>query len=157
MAKKQRKKPAPKPILYIAAFCTRILEGIDGINSAIRIVDHLYVPLPPDYKPDDRIPVTFWALIGFRARTFTAGELTGKHSLHLIMISPKGKSKPGGTLSIDVPESVTSFNFRVKLALTIKTPGLWWADVVLDDRRYTRMPLRIVFLRDTSAVAGSEV
>ncbi len=149
MAKKNREKTAPRPILSIAAFCMQVLDGNDGCFSAMRLADHFYVPLPPNYKPGDRVPVPFWALIGFRSRTFTAGELTGKHSLHLVMRNPKGESKPGGDFSIDLPENATSFNYRIQITWRIKTQGLWWMDVFLDGKLYAKMPLRIIFVPNT--------
>jgi len=57
-----------------------------------------------------------------------------------------GESKPGGDLSISVPESAVSFNVRIKVNWNIKTQGLWWMDVLLDGKLYTKMPLRIVFV-----------
>src|SRR2546422_7789961 len=126
MAKKKREKTTPRPVLSVAAFCLHVLDGNDGCFSAIRLLDHLYVTTPMGYKPGDRVPISFWALIGFKSRTFTAGELTGKHYLHLVIKNPKEKSKPGGDFPVDVPENATSFNFRIRLDLRIKTQGLWW-------------------------------
>jgi hypothetical protein len=45
-----------------------------------------------------------------------------------------------------VAENVTALNFRIKLDLKVKTPGVWWVNVFLDGRLYAKMPLRIVFV-----------
>ena len=146
MAKHKPRNGSPRAVLSIAAFCTRVLDGSDGCFSAIRLLDHLFVKMPLSYKPGDRIDISFWALIGFRSRKFKAGELTGRHTMRLVMRNPKGKSKPGQEITVDLPENATAFNFRVKMNWNIKTEGLWWLNVFLDDKFYTKMPLRIVFL-----------
>jgi hypothetical protein len=66
--------------------------------------------------------------------------------MQLVMRNPEGKSKPGQDFPIDLPENATAFNFRIKMNWNIKSEGVWWVDVFLDGRRYTKMPLRVVFL-----------
>ena len=158
MAKHKRKNGQSRPVLSIAAFCTRFLDGSDGCFSAIRLLDQLYFRTPVGYKPGDRLDISFWALIEFRSRTFKAGELTGRHTMHLVMRNPEGKSKPGQDFSIDLLENATAFNFRIKMNWKIKSEGVWWVDVLLDGRPYAKMPLRIVFLpsTETSQLAPPE-
>jgi hypothetical protein len=146
MPTKNKNKAAPKHLLSVAAFCSQILDGVDGYFSGIRFVDHCFVPPPPSDKPGERTLVSIWAFIGFKSRTFASGELTGDHSLRLVIWSPGRKKKMVHDYPMpSVAENVTGFNVRIKLDLQVKTQGVWWVNVFLDDRLYAKMPLRIVF------------
>ena len=127
-----------------------MLVGNDDLLSGIRFADHFYVPLPPDYdstkRNNERLPLPVWLFVAFKARTFTPGELTGDHSLRLVLTSPKKKKANVGEHQVTVHEAATALNFRINLELRLKTPGLWWMDVFLDGTHYAKIPFRVVFV-----------
>jgi hypothetical protein len=67
MARKKQNQVSPKPLLSIAAFCTKVLEGNDGLMSGIRFVEDLTFLVPPDRDPERREPLPIWALIAFKS------------------------------------------------------------------------------------------
>jgi hypothetical protein len=146
MATAKRKGNTPRPMLSVAAFCTKVLEGRDGLMSGIRFFDQITVPVSADRDPESREPISLWALIGFKAESFE-----GEHVLRLVMQAPTGKRKEIGRMTMRHPRHVTSINHRIQLALKIKSEGLFWVDVILDGKRYTRMPLRVSFAVENKA------
>jgi len=143
---KKRAKVSRNPVLSIAGFCLKALDGVDNNMSGITFLDHYTAAVAGDRGPEDKVLISLWALFAFKSRTFAPGELTGNHSLKLLLRSPKRKISTVGELPLGpVPETATGFNVRVKLNIKVKTPGLWWMHVLLDGRRYAKMPLRITF------------
>lgn len=140
MATRKRATVAPKHQLSIAAFCTKVLEGNDGIMSGIRFLDHCLVPVAADRDPEKREAISLWALVAFKSSNFE-----GEHVLRLVLRTPTSKKILLGECPMKFESPVTSFNYRIKVDLKIKTQGLYWTDVILDGRRYTSMPLRISF------------
>jgi hypothetical protein len=151
----RRQTKGTKHLLSVAAFCLKVLEDRNGLLSGINFTDHYYVLVPPNRDPEQRHEVTVWAFIGFKARTFTPGELTGNHSLRLVLRSPKGKKARVGEHTATASKEAISLNFRIKLNLRVKTEGLWWADVLLDGKHYAKMPLRVIFQRADELVSAS--
>lgn len=156
--KKKAKKPAEKiggPFLSAAIFCDGIAEDIDGILSISRIVDSVNLvigpPAPPD-MPSKEHPVTInpTMLLSFRT-----GNSPGTHMLKLIVNQPNGKR--GELLSQEVNLSEPShggLNLKARAKLTLFTSGVYWIDVYLDGKRFTRMPLNVNIQRvDTDASA----
>jgi hypothetical protein len=140
MAKKKQAPAAPKHYLAIAAFCTKVLEDVNGLMSGIRFFDHITAHVPADRDPETREPISLWALIGFRS-----SSLAGDHLLRLVMRTPTGERRAVGEYPMTLATHVTSINYRIKVDLRIKTQGLWWMDVIFDGKRYTSMPLWVSF------------
>jgi hypothetical protein len=140
MAKKKQAPAAPKHYLAIAAFCDRVLEDVNGFVSGIRLFDHITIPVAANRDPETRESASLWVLIGFRS-----SSLAGEHLLRLVLRAPTGKRKVVGEYPMTLESHVTSMNYRIKVDLRIKSEGLWWMDVILDGKRYTRMPLWVSF------------
>jgi hypothetical protein len=131
---------SPKPLLSIAAFCTQVLEGADGLMSGIRFLEYITVPVAANRDPEKREPVSLWALIAFKSDRFE-----GEYVLRLVLRTPTRRRIPLGEQRLTPETPATSLNFRIKVDLKLKTQGTFWVDVFLNGKRYTRMPLRVFF------------
>ncbi len=137
--KKTARRP-PKPLLAAAVFCDRVLEHSDGTVSAIRLVDTVNARPLPGNDPEKRAEVWLWALVAFKS-----GEAEGDRTLRLVLRLPTGKRRLVQERVISFKGGEAGFNLRLRVHLKIKTPGLYWTDVILDRTRLTSMPLRINF------------
>jgi Family of unknown function (DUF6941) len=142
--KKRPTSSRSNPQLAVAAFCSKVLEGIDGAMSGIRFGDTFPVLVAADRDPEQRIPVVALALISFRRGE--SGDLSGEHVLRLVLRTPTGKKVKPFDYPMKFESNVSGFNHRVRLNLKIKTQGQYWADVFLDGKKYTSMPFRVEFV-----------
>jgi hypothetical protein len=150
--RKQAKKPKKPtkiggPFLVASVFCENVIEEAPkgphsgGVMSALRIVDtittHVPAGLPPGAVPGFQI----WALIAFKA-----GDSRGNHRFALVGNTPDGKRHilmPATTLKFPKrPEG--GANIKIRVTLEARIEGVYWFDVLLDGRRVSRMPLRVV-------------
>jgi hypothetical protein len=140
------KKPRtrrPKPLLAAAFFCDKVLEGDNDAMSAITIRDIYTVVLAPGdlAHPDQRVPVSLNALLGFKS-----GKVTEDRTLQLVLKSPARKKKVVYEHTLPFRGGEQGVNIKVNVRMQIKTQGLYWMDVVVDGARLTSMPLKIVFM-----------
>src|SRR5258708_16652946 len=141
MATKKLATATPKHWLSIAAFCMHVLEDRDGVLSGIRFLDQVTLAVPADRDPEERVHVSLLAFIVFKSDNWGGGD----HVLRLMLRTPTGKKLLIREFPMKLESHVTGFSQRVKVDLKIKTPGLYKMDVILDGKRYTSMPLWVVF------------
>src|SRR5206468_4267397 len=89
---------------------------------------------------------------------FKSGEASGKHSLSLVLHPPTSKKQKVMEQEIELKGGANGgANVQINIGLGVKTPGLFWLDVVLDGRRFTRMPLLILFQRVPSLLSPPQM
>jgi len=132
------------PFLSMAVFCEKVLQEKDGVLSAIRIVDrfiHTIVGVQaPDKMPSFKIE--FSILVAFKS-----GDAKGKQELKVTPIAPSGKELPGISLPILFEGAERGTNVNIGYALETQEEGLYWFDVTLNGKSFTKMPLRIIYQR----------
>jgi hypothetical protein len=145
--KKQAKKFGG-PFLAAAVFCESILEDAGGKMSAIGIVDGTNFFLQPETPadvPSEAQPIIFMGNIVIILRS---GDSPGKHKLRLIMEQPDGKRKKAMEKEIELSDRPNGgINIKTGITLQIQLAGLYWIDVILDNKRITRMPFNITIQR----------
>jgi hypothetical protein len=133
------------PFLTAAILCSSISEESDGVVSVSRIVDEIRLmlgPGAPDGYPSKANPIdaSLWALIIIRRGDAPAR----KHELKLVMEQPNGITSEIGKEAFDMPAYPNgAVNLRVRLALKMFSAGVFWIDVLLDEKRLTRMALNL--------------
>lgn len=144
-----KKKQFGGPYLSCAVFCDRALREEDGAISAIRIIDRVKLSLSPETPADvpseaARLLVSTTALIGWKT-----GSSAAKHRLKLETESPCGTRKTVKETSLRFPaEPQSGCTLIIDLAIAVSREGLHWVDVLLDDKRITRMPLLVEIVRE---------
>ena len=82
-------------------------------------------------------------LVGFKA-----GQARGRSEISLELEAPSGLRQPlAQGLSVLWEGEIRGANLVIRLNWTAQHEGLYWIDVVLDGSRVTRVPVRIVYLR----------
>jgi hypothetical protein len=145
-------KSAGGPYLTVATFCEQVLEEKDGVQSLIRVVDRYFLqvpagPLPPDVKA---------GIVTHLAVVVKSGDFRGPAELAVSLSTPTGGHavKPvTAPLVFNGDEHGVSVVLR--MAVSVEGEGLYWANVRLDGRLLTRVPLRIVFGSKPAPDAGA--
>jgi hypothetical protein len=171
--KKRKKKPANQtsndadPLICAALFCGQILVDKDNVVSAIRIVDIMTVQ---KIEAGQSFPVTasgaFGGPVGMFQQTQTiagvpqptpylaaqtnllimikAGNAKGDRLFRIDAICPSGKKEKGQEVTINLIGNEFGVNISGPYLVRADEEGLYWYEVLINDRVLTKMPLRIV-------------
>jgi hypothetical protein len=147
----KQKKPAKKiggPFLAAAFFCEGISEDMDTALSVIRIVDTINLVISsqaPSDMPSKSNPVVLTPAILI---SFRSGDSPGKHKLTLVMQTPAGQRTEMFSQEVEFtkqPQGGT--NLKTRTTMKVFGNGVYLIDVILDGKRYTRMPLNVSIQR----------
>lgn len=133
------------PFLTAAALCERVLTEQDGVNTLVRLIDRLTItaagPEPPDQMPPSQY--TAWLYVSFKS-----GSARGPMQLTVRIQKPDGTSPPPITLPVNFEgDDDRGTNVIAQMNLGIDKVGVWWFDLSLDDTPVTKLPFRVIYLR----------
>jgi hypothetical protein len=140
------------PYVNAAVFCEKAITEQDGVLSLIRVVDQINVqaqgPEAPDELPPGGLIQPTLVLV------FKPGEARGSQRVRVDIEHPDTIIRKG-------PEQSFSFtggpnngvNIVALTQIALSTTGLYWANVYVNDRLVTRVPLQVSysFTRPTSS------
>lgn len=133
------------PYLQAAMLCEQVLLETDGIKSAIRIIDRVTrtsvgTDPPREMEP---FPESYKLLLKLKS-----GEARGLMPLELRL------ERPDGTATAPVEQTVyfegdddRGVDIVADMRIEFTVAGLYWIDVRLEGIRITRVPLRVIYLR----------
>ena len=151
MAKEERHPFERGPYLAAAVLCERVLTEQDGVNSLIRIVDRITHTATGPEPPLTLQPFSYplWLYISFKS-----GSARGVKDLIIRIQKPSGDSPPAQALPVNFEgEDDRGANLIVQLQLEIDVVGVWWFDISLDGVHVTKLPLRIIDMRQQAKLA----
>lgn len=130
------------PFLQAAFFCEKVLQEKDGVMSAIRLVDRFTLASSAEGAPDLMPPINVGVSILI---AFKSGDIRGKWELKVRPTTPSGQEMPGfvGPLLFEGDERGATV--IIQYGLTAKEEGIYWFDVMLNNKLITKMPLRIIY------------
>lgn len=127
--------------------CERVLHEHDGVNSAIRIVDVIYVPDSAGFRDDAFAVVQAYGLV-------VAKAVPGYHEEHLITVK---LINTVGEVSAVLPRPFTAdfrsklgeevpggFTINIQLNLAVKRFGTCYLCVEIDGQEATRTPITLL-------------
>jgi hypothetical protein len=119
-----------------------VLQEKDGVLSAIRIIDRFIHTITGADAPDKMPPfkVKMSILISFKS-----GDAKGKQELMINPITPSGPALPGFSIPIFFEGADRGNNVNIVYAFDATEEGLYWFDVTLNGKSFTKMPLRIIY------------
>ena len=136
------------PHLAAAVLCEKVLTEQDGVASLIRIVDRV---TQTAIGPEAPFAMTTFQRELFLFVSFKSGSARGVKELTVRLTKPSGESPFAETLPVNFEgEDDRGANVIVQLLLEIDMVGLWWLDISLDGVHVTRLPLRIIYLRQAT-------
>lgn len=131
-----------KPPYLLAAFlCEKVLTEQDGVTSAIRIFDRVFVPyLEKEDPPKSAVALTLLLM-------FKSGGFKGKATVTISLFAPSGAKRPDTTQEVTFPEQVNGgANIVGNIAFSPKEEGLYWFEILLNGESVTRIPLDVQVL-----------
>ena len=143
---------------YITALlCEKVLEEKDGIKTAVRVIDRItHVRVGPD-APHALPPFDYQIALLIK---LISGSTRGLYSVVVHLVAPSGESKEVVRQSVNFEgEDDRGADLVAKMKMRIEMAGVYWFEILLDDRGkpelLTRLPLRVVYLPQTSPIPGS--
>jgi hypothetical protein len=132
------------PYLGMAILCERVLQEKDNVLSAIRIVDKIIQTTIGADSVEMMPPVTInlFAIISFKS-----GRSGGKYNFKLVSTTPSNEKMQEYTIPLVLEKNGKSANVIINLNLLVKEEGLYWFDVLLNDKFITKIPLHIEYQR----------
>jgi hypothetical protein len=135
------------PYIAAAAICEHLIQDNRGVLSLIGIIDRVTItasgPKAPDKMPPTPVNVKLVVML-------KSGGARGTHELALQVEAPDGSHGPKQCQTCHLEGEDRGFNWIVNTALTVNQEGLYWFEVLLDDRLITRIPLRLLYQRTTT-------
>ena len=142
---KKGPKKTNHPWIGTAVICENVLEGKDGVMSAIRIVDTFTVTKPTEWDEATPLRIRLQGLLILRA-----GDVTGERTIRLIGTSPKRKRTKFYDFKVTFTGGATNVNVHLDFIMSFKHDGVHWLDVYVEKWHATRIPVTIIF-RDASS------
>jgi hypothetical protein len=136
------------PFLQSAVFCEKALQEKDGVISAIRIIDRFIISVgegAPELMPPMTVGIVLLII-------FKSGDASGKHELKIRPISPSGKELISFTFPFTLAGGERSANIIINYTLKAEEAGLYWFDVMIGDKFFTKMSMNLVYER-TQAIS----
>ncbi len=131
------------PFLQCAVLCERLLQERDGVKTAVRMIDRITHTVARPDAPSVMEPFAYeiWLLVRFKA-----GAARGTMPFQIRIEKPNGESSPSPQNNILFEGGDDrGVDIAMPINITFGLPGLYWIDVLLDNVRVTRAPLRVIY------------
>jgi hypothetical protein len=132
------------PWLSLAALCEKVIEDKEGKLSLIGILDRITITASgggaPDRMPPTNLQIT--AVVSLKS-----GFAKGKFAVGLRPVNPSGVQAPTLTMPILLEGDDRGANVILVVNAQVTEEGLYWFDVLLEQRVISRIPLRILYQR----------
>lgn len=134
-----------KPYITAAFICEKVLQEKDGVLTAVRIIDKVFLKLPPEGLPGGAKPaIAVTGLLGLKS-----GPVVGEFDLKIGVTAPSGEKKQEVMLfRLQMLGGDQGQNIIMNVGLGIEQEGLYWFDVSLGDELLTRIPLLVVITNE---------
>lgn len=135
------------PLLQTAVFCESVIEAKDGTLSIIRIIDRLTVNAAGPGAPHEMPPIQHQLTA---VLTFKGGDAQGRVDVRVEMEKPSVTDRTvvwEGSMLCEGPDR--GQNFVLRLQQTFDLEGLYWFHVYVGDETMTRIPFRLLYLRQS--------
>ncbi len=136
--------PPGGPYIQLAAFCDLVIEGKDGTLSLIRVTDRLMHQAVGTGAPEQmpQVPYIMTAVIALKS-----GQARGGHAVKIVIEKPSGLRQDGPTVTAMLEGEDRGQNLILKFQMVFEEQGMYWFDVLVNNRLVTRMPWRVIYSR----------
>jgi Family of unknown function (DUF6941) len=136
--------PDSGPYLVAALLCERVLQEKDETVSIIRMVDRITLTVPASISPETLPPLPLNLTLFL---SFKSGSARGRNTIKLKIESPSGFNLPEQLLPVLFEGEDRGVNLILALNMVVDQEGVYWFDILLEEDRITRIPLRILYQR----------
>lgn len=133
-----------RPYVNCAAFCENILSEKDNIVSAIRFIDQLTVQAIGEDAPSELPEGT--AIQAKLLIILRAGQALGSQRLKMDVTHPDTGRDELPEVAVNFPAGEAGgLNLIVPVTLVVRSAGVHWFALYVNDRLMTRVPLDIKY------------
>jgi len=130
------------PFVNLATFCEQVIEDKSGVLTIVRVVDQITVSVQGE-DASAELP-TGAGLNMTLAIALRPGQARGKHAVRVTFEHPNGTRHPGPDVPVHFTQGPNNgANLILKVTIALTTTGLYWADVAVNGRLVTRVPLEV--------------
>lgn len=130
------------PYVNLATFCEQVIVDKSDVLTVVRMVDQITVSVSGEGAPGE-LP-SGAVLQPTLAIALKAGEARGKQTVQVTLEHPDGSRHPGSEVPVHFTQGPNfGVNLVLKVAIALSTTGLYWADVLVNGRLVTRVPLEV--------------
>lgn len=130
------------PFLAMAVLCERTLEDREGVLSIIRVIDRItatiVAPDPPAAMPPTPVALTMVIML-------RPGSARGRFTLSIRPESPSGRHLTKMDYPVHLDGEDRGINIVGPFQFVAEEEGLYWIDVLFEEERITRIPLRVMY------------
>lgn len=130
------------PFVSLAVFAENVIQDKDGVLTLVRILDQITVSAQGDDAPDEMPPggvIPLNIVVGLKP-----GQAKGAQKVQVVFEHPDGTRKPGPEVPIHFSGAPNAGqNLHLQAGLALSDAGLYIADVLVNGRLVTRMPLDV--------------
>ena len=132
------------PYVQFAGFCEKTLQEADGVISLIRVLDRITITaegpeVPAELPPGGAINTTMVVML-------KSDDARGRHPLKIRMQLPSGAYGPDQEVDAVFEGEERGVNLIVNMTLEA-IEGIYWFEVYVNNRKLTKMPLRVIYQR----------
>lgn len=132
------------PYLQAAFFCEKALREVDSVLSFIRVVDKWTVNGPSQTIPPTVIQTNLVILM-------KSGIHRGPSQIMITPTSPSGKvMSPIPIQTVFEGDDDRGIAIVAGVGFPVQEDGLYWFDLTVDGQSFTKLPLRVVYLRSVA-------
>ncbi|HZO75952.1 MAG TPA: hypothetical protein VFB60_27390 [Ktedonobacteraceae bacterium] len=132
------------PFLAAAMLCEKVLQEKDETISVIRMVDRLVITVntlgSPETMPST--PISLYMLIALKS-----GTARGRGTIGLRAEAPTGLTIIDQLFPVLFEGEDRGTNLIINLSITLEQEGVYWFNILLEERFLTRVPLRVLYQR----------
>jgi hypothetical protein len=133
--------PESGPYLIAALLCEKVLQEKNEVISIIRMVDRITLTVPAS----EALPLLPLNLTLFLA--FKSGSARGSNTIKLSIEPPSGIRLPEQLLPVFFEGEDRGSNLILTLNIVIDQEGVYWFNILLEEKLLTRIPLRVIYQR----------
>lgn len=134
----------PGPHVQLAAFCEKVLQEGDGVLSLIRVIDRVILTTnaagAPAELPEGGV-VSARLVVSLKA-----DDAQGRYPIIIRAQAPSGAYLPDQSFDATFERDERGVNLLLDMALPA-VEGLYWFEILVDEKLLTRVPLRIMYQR----------
>ena len=135
------------PYVTVACICDRALLEQDGALSLIRIVDRIGMTAIGPAAPDDMPPLDHQFTIVVIVKS---GPYKGPATLRIEAEAPSGLKQPTISTDFHMEGDERGQQFRFNIKTKFEDTGLYWWHVFVNNNFVTKIPLRVMYQRQST-------
>lgn len=128
------------PYVQIAAFCQTAIQEANGILSIIRITDRYQIVGQTKEVQSTTVNLTLVVIL-------KSGNMQGSATMTIRPITPSGTQLPQVNIPVLFEGLERGVGIITQMGINVTEIGLYWFDVIIDDIKLTRIPLRILYVQ----------